>query len=80
MQSYIVLEGDTLYGISKQFGVSISDIKRQNNLKDNLIVVGDVLIIPSTGTTILYTVKKGDTIFMGNNEKYYNLYTILFSF
>ena len=36
MQSYIVLEGDTLYGISKQFGVSISDIKRQNNLKDNL--------------------------------------------
>lgn len=68
MQSYIVLEGDTLYGISKQFGVSISDIKRQNNLKDNLIVVGDVLIIPSTGTTILYTVKKGDTIFMGNNE------------
>ena len=67
MQSYIVLEGDTLYGISKQFGVSISDIKRQNNLKDNLIVVGDVLIIPSTGTTILYTVKKGDTIFMGNN-------------
>lgn len=68
MQSYIVLEGDTLYGISKQFGVSISDIKRQNNLKDNLIVVGDVLIIPSIGTTILYTVKKGDTIFMGNNE------------
>ena len=68
MQSYIVLVGDTLYGISKQFGVSISDIKRQNNLKDNLIVVGDVLIIPSTGTTILYTVKKGDTIFMGNNE------------
>ena len=68
MQTYIVQVGDTLYGISKQFGVSISDIKRQNNLKDNLIVVGDVLIIPSTGTTILYTVKKGDTIFMGNNE------------
>ena len=68
MQSYIVLEGDTLYGISKQFGVSISDIKRQNNLNDNLIVVGDVLIIPSTGTTFLYTVKKGDTLYSISNR------------
>ena len=26
MQTYIVQNGDTLYGISKQFGVSITDI------------------------------------------------------
>ncbi len=63
MQSYTVLVGDTLYGISKQFGVSINDIVRQNNIKDNLIAVGDVLIIPSKATTILYTVKKGDTLY-----------------
>ena len=63
MQSYIVLNGDTLYGISKQFGVSISDIIRQNNIKDNLIYPGDVLIIPSEATTVLYTVKKGDTLY-----------------
>lgn len=68
MQSYIVLNGDTLYGISKQFGVSISDIKRQNNLKENLIYPGEVLIIPSTGTTILYIVKKGDTLYSISNR------------
>ena len=33
MQTYIVQMGDTLYGISKQFGVSVNDIKLQNNLK-----------------------------------------------
>lgn len=63
MQSYIVLEGDTLYGISKQFGVSISDIIKQNNIIDNLILPGQVLIIPSLATTILYTVVKGDTLY-----------------
>lgn len=68
MQSYIVLEGDTLYGISKQFGISINDIIRQNNIRDNLIFPGDVLIIPSTATTILYTVKKGDTLYSISKE------------
>ena len=37
MQTYIVQTGDTLYGISKQFGISINDIIRQNNIRDNLI-------------------------------------------
>ena len=63
MQSYTVLPGDTLYGISKQFGVSVNDIKLQNNLKNNIINLGEVLIIPSIATSILYTVKKGDTLY-----------------
>lgn len=63
MQSYTVLPGDTLYGISKQFGISVNNIKLQNNLKNNIINPGEVLIIPSVSTTILYTVKKGDTLY-----------------
>ena len=31
MQTYTVQSGDTLYGISKQFGVSVDEIKRLNN-------------------------------------------------
>ena len=69
MQNYIVQEGDTLYGISKQFGVSVNDIVLQNNIVNNVIRPGEILIIPSKATTILYTVKKGDTIFMGNNDQ-----------
>ena len=68
MQTYIVQIGDTLYGISKQFGVSIQDIKLANNLNNDTITVGQTLLIPSVNTTALYIVKKGDKIFMGNNE------------
>ena len=46
MQSYVVQMGDTLYGISKQFGVSVEDIKLTNDLVSNIISVGQVLMIP----------------------------------
>ena len=63
MQTYIVLEGDTLFGISKQFGVSVSEIKSANKLDSNTIFVGDVLIIPTNETSFLYIVKSGDTLY-----------------
>lgn len=65
MKTYTVLAGDTLYGISKQFGVSVEDIRNANNLKDNNIYVGQNLKIPisSSGSEIVYTVKKGDSLY-----------------
>lgn len=67
MQTYIVQRGDTLYGISKQFGVPIETIKRVNNLTSNNISINQELKIPVSQDTTTYTVKAGDTIFMGNN-------------
>lgn len=68
MQNYTVKRGDTLYGISNQFGVSVEDIKSTNNLSSNNISIGQVLKIPNnSGTnpqnTITYTVKKGDSLY-----------------
>lgn len=63
MQTYIVQSGDTLYGISKQFGISVEDIKLTNNLSNNNIVVGTSLVIPSAATTLLYIVKTGDSLY-----------------
>lgn len=69
MKTYTIKSGDTLYGISNQFGVSVSDLMKQNNIINaNTLRVGQVLSIPnSTGTnpntTFLYTVKKGDTLY-----------------
>ena len=40
MQTYTVKKGDTLYGISNQFGVSVVDLKNLNNLKDNNLKIG----------------------------------------
>lgn len=67
-QTYTVKRGDTLYGISNQFGVSVDDIKRINGLTNNTIQVGQVLRIPNnSGTnpsgTFIYTVKKGDSLY-----------------
>lgn len=68
MQSYVVQMGDTLYGISKQFGVSVEDIKLTNDLISNTISVGQVLRIPTMETTFLYVVKKGDTLYSISRE------------
>lgn len=63
MQIYTVQSGDTLYGISKQFGVSVEDIKKANNLTSNTISKGQPLKIPTSITTIDYIVTKGDSLY-----------------
>lgn len=42
---YVVKTGDTLYQISKNYGVSIDHIKRDNNLSDDTLFPGQKLII-----------------------------------
>ncbi len=63
MKNYIVQKGDTLYGISRQFGIPVETIKRENNLTSNTISVGQELIIPTNQITTIYTVQKGDTLY-----------------
>ena len=67
-QTYTVKRGDTLYGISKQFGVAAIDLYNLNNLTSTNIQVGQILKIPNVyGTNpsglFTYTVKKGDTLY-----------------
>jgi len=44
---YIVGEKETLYAISKRFGITVEDIKKTNNLKNNIISGGMKLMIPN---------------------------------
>ena len=65
---YIVKKGDTLYGISNQFGVSVTELANINNVDANTLKEGQSLIIPSQSGSnpdnmFLYTVKKGDTLY-----------------
>lgn len=68
MQTYTVLPGDTLYGISKQFGISVDAIRRANNLSSDNITVGQTLNIPSSGSTTIYIVKSGDNLYSIANK------------
>ena len=38
-------KGDTLYGISKRYDISVDELRRLNNLRDNIISIGQVLNI-----------------------------------
>ena len=42
---YTVKKGDTLYSIARKFNLSVSQLKEQNALKDNLISIGQQLKI-----------------------------------
>ncbi len=44
-KNYTVKQGDTLYNISKRFGLSVDDLKSLNNLTDNSIKIGQVLVV-----------------------------------
>ena len=66
--TYTVKKGDTLYGISNQFGVSVTELAELNNIRGSNLQIGQVLKIPSnTGTNpnnmFIYTVQKGDSLY-----------------
>ncbi|MAN26220.1 MULTISPECIES: glucosaminidase domain-containing protein [Mesonia] len=44
---YTVKKGDTLYSISKKYGLSIEELKKLNNLKSNNLAIGQKLYVKS---------------------------------
>ncbi len=63
---YTVKPGDTLYVIANNYGVSVDEIKKLNNLTSNLLTIGQKLQIPidsTTTSTFVYVVKRGDTLY-----------------
>lgn len=42
---YEVQKGDTLYSISKKYNIPVEELKRQNNLFDNAISIGQTILI-----------------------------------
>ena len=70
---YTVKKGDTLYGIARQFGISVDELKVANNLTTNTLRVGQTLVIPEieepdVPNENIYIVKKGDTLYSIANQ------------
>jgi len=42
-----VSKGDTLYSISKKYGLTVSELQKLNNLKDNTLSIGQILKLQS---------------------------------
>lgn len=62
VNTYVVEKGDTLYSIAKKFDISVNKLKEYNNLTNNLLSVGQKILIPIEEDTT-YVVKSGDTIY-----------------
>jgi LysM repeat protein len=45
-QTYTVQSGDTLSGIARRYGTTVSQLKSRNNLTSNMIFVGQILYVP----------------------------------
>ena len=57
---YIVVNGDTLYSIAKQYNTTVNDLLNYNNLSSSSLSLGQKIKIP---IEFVYTVKKGDTLY-----------------
>ena len=55
---YIVKKGDTLWDLAVKYKTSVKNIKDLNNLKSDVLQVGQKLLLPSK----TYIVKKGDSL------------------
>lgn len=72
-QTYVVMVGDTLFGIAQYFGVSVEELAARNGILDaNVLEVGQQLVIPVGGAVLpeapvpgeeTYIVQPGDNLF-----------------
>ena len=60
--SYTVVKNDTLWGLSKKYGVSVSDLKKANGVSGHLIYVGQKLQIPTKSTKTAKTSTSTSTV------------------
>ena len=63
---YVVKKGDSLYAIAREFGISVDELKRANNLSNNNLSIGMILTIPKNDNVSndnIYIVKPGDSLY-----------------
>ena len=70
--TYVVKSGDSLWSIAKKYNITVAELKALNNLTNNTLRIGQVLLIPkeedNLNTINTYTVEPGDTLYKIANK------------
>lgn len=62
-ETYQVRQGDTLWGIAQQHGVTVEQLRTWNGLgKEGTIYPGQTLVVNPGETVLVYRVQRGDTL------------------
>lgn len=64
-QEHVVKQGETLFSISKTYGVTVGQLREWNDLQSNSLQPGQVLVVVahSNDERVLHEVKPGDSLF-----------------
>ena len=62
--TYIVKQNDSLYEIAKKYNTTINNLIYINDLKNNLLSLGQKLLVPHIQNYIIYEVKQGDSLYV----------------
>lgn len=64
-QEHVVKQGETLFSISKTYGVTVGELREWNDLQSNSLQPGQVLVVVahSNDERVLHEVKPGDSLF-----------------
>ena len=63
---YVVKRGDSLYSIARNYGTTVDEIKRMNNLNSDMLSIGQILMVPTVveeKNYSTYTVVPGDSLY-----------------
>ena len=61
--THTVQSGDTLWLLAQRYGTTVAAIKALNNLTSDMLMIGQVLKIPSS-SSVTHTVQSGDTLWL----------------
>ena len=79
----VAKQGDTLFKLSKQYGISLKELMHKNDFNDaNKILAGEIIIIPKNknetkGESLIYKVLEGDTLYKIAREYNVNVKDII---